>query len=375
MPLEVKTAMDYRREFVLLADQPDANIRALCRRYQYSSRTGYKWLARYRAQGLAGLEEQSRRPRQSPSRTDPELEETILTQRDAHPTWGGRKLHAWLRAQGMATPPAPSTITAILRRYDRLRADPPAPQPWQRFEHPRPNDLWQMDFMGHRPLVQGRVHPLTILDDHSRFGLCLAACANQQHTTVQAHLTACFRHYGVPSALLLDNGPPWGTSGQRGLTRLEGWLLRLGIRVRHGRIYHPQTQGKIERWHRTIAADIFHPPLLPDLPTAQQVFDRFRLCYNTERPHQALAMAVPGSRYQPSDRVYPEILPELIYDEDDTVRIVSEKGAIQFRGSPWFVSEGLAGQPVALRPTTTDGVYTVRFARQAILTIDLHTEG
>ncbi len=152
----------------------------------------------------------------------------------------------------MGDVPAPSTITAILRRHDLLAAAADTPHPWQRFEHAAPNDLWQLDFLGHRPVEDGqRVHPLTVLGDHSRFLLALVACSCEQQEVVQAHLTACFRRYGLPRAILTDNGPPWGTSASGGLTALEAWLLRLGIAPRHGRAYHPQTQGKVERVHGT----------------------------------------------------------------------------------------------------------------------------
>lgn len=373
MPLEVKSAVDYRCAFVLLATQEGANVRELCRRYQFSPRTGYKWIRRYRSGGEGALTDRSRRPKTSPRRTESAIEQAVIAQRDAQPTWGGRKLRVWLGQQGMDALPAPSTVTNILHRSGRIDPERPAPGPFCRFEHPIPNALWQMDFMGHRPLAQGRVHPLTILDDHSRFGISLLACATEQRGPVQAQLIRCFERYGLPRAILADNGPPWGVSGGPGLTGLEAWLIRLGITVSHGRPYHPQTQGKIERWHRTIGADVFGAAPLPDLGAAQRAFDRFRTTYNTDRPHQALAMAVPTSRYQCSPRSYPTSLPEIVYSDDDQVRIVRRKGEVMFQGTRFFISEGLAGLPVGIRPTTTDGVFTVRYCHQAILTIDLRT--
>jgi transposase InsO family protein len=356
---------------VLLATQPGANIRALCRRYHYAPATAYKWIRRYRAGGLDALEDRSRRPHTSPTRTDPALEARIVAQRDAT-GWGGRTLYYWLRDdQQLAAPPAPSTITAILHRHARIAADPPPPRPFVRFEHPVPNALWQLDYMGHRPLVRGRVHPLTLLDDHSRFGLVLAACANEQEATVQPLLTAAFARYGLPLALLCDNGPPWGTSGAGGLTALQVWLIRLGIRVIHGRAWHPQTQGKLERWHRTIASRVFGPARLADLAAAQTAFDRFRNHYNAERPHLALDGAVPASRYQPSPRALPDRLPEIVYDENATVVRVRQKGEITFQRRQVFISGGLAGQPVGVEPTSTDGVFVVRFCQQPVATIDL----
>ena len=371
MPFMEKDIMELRQEFVLLADQDGANVRGLCRRYGISPTTGYKWLQRYQAEGLAALTDHSRRPATSPRRTEAATEARVLAARDAHPTWGSRKLHHWLRQQGDAAPPAPSTITAILRRHDRLAPAAETPRPFVRFEHPQANDLWQLDFMGHHPLGQGRVHPLTLLDDHSRFALTLVACANQRRETVETQLQTCFERYGLPEALLADNGPPWGTSGGSGLTGFEIWLIRLGITVVHGRPYHPQTQGKIERFHRTIGLDVFQGRRFADLPAAQDAFDAFRTCYNTERSHQALGGVVPASRYQPSGRSCPATLPPIEYDADEEGRRVSPKGAMAFHGHRIFLSEGLAGLPVGLRPTIRDGEWTVRFCQHELVTLDL----
>jgi transposase InsO family protein len=214
------------------------------------------------------------------------------------------------------------------------------------------------------------VHPLTGLDDHSRFALGLVACACERQEVVQTHLTACFRRYGLPRAILTDNGPPWGTSGAGGITALEAWLLRLGVELWHGRAYHPQTQGKVERFHGTIAAEVFAQRSLPDLAAAQRRFDAWRRVYNGERPHQGLAFAVPLDRYTSSPRPFPETLPPLVYGPDDQERRVRDQGAILFAGRAYFVSRGLAGQRVAVRPTPTDGVFAVVYCTRQIATID-----
>ena len=241
-----------------------------------------------------------------------------------------------------------------------------------RFERGLVNELWQLDFMGDRPLAQGRVHPLTLLDDHSRFAVLLAACADERRSTVQDQLTAAFRRYGLPLAILSDNGSPWGTAGRGGLTTLEAWLLRLGVEPVHGRPYHPQTQGKVERLHGTIAAEVFAQRQFATLGTAQTAFDAFRVCYNHERPHQALDDAVPASRYQPSPRPFPEKLPSLAYDAADAVCTVTQHGSISWQGQRCFVSRGLVGQPVAVRPTTQDGLWAVYFCHRRVATIDRH---
>jgi transposase InsO family protein len=372
MPWQEQTRMELRQEFVALARREGTNIRELCRRYGISAKTGYKWLRRADEAGEAGLGDRSRRPRTSPTKTAASLEEQVVALRALHPTWGGRKIHAWLDRQGPADVPAPSTVTAILRRHGLLADDPTASRHWQRFERDAPNELWQVDFLGHRAVDDGqRVHPLTVVDDHSRFLVGLVACSCEQQEVVQAHLTACFRRYGLPQAILTDNGPPWGTSGAGGITALEAWLLRLGVATRHGRAYHPQTQGKVERLHGTIVADVFAHRSLPDLAACQPAFDAFRRVYNRERPHEALAYAVPASRYGVSPRSFPESLPEIVYGPGDQVRQVRDQGAISFRGRSWFVSRGLIGLPVAVRPTTTDGLFEVVYCHREVATIDL----
>ena len=260
MPWQEQSRMRSREEFVTFARQDGANIAALCRRYGISRKTGYKWLARAAA-GETGCDDRSRRPHTSPRCTEAAVEAAVLALRAEHPAWGGRKLHHALARQGVVQPlPAPSTITAILDRHGAL-AEPVRPsRDDERFEHPVPNDLWQIDFMGQPDLPTGKVHPLTVLDDHSRFALLLAACAAEQAAIVAAQVLTLFRRYGLPRRILTDNGPPWGTAGSPGLTALEAGWLRLGIAVSHGRPLHPQTQGKVERLHGTIWAEVVGDP-------------------------------------------------------------------------------------------------------------------
>jgi len=372
MAFEVKTKVDQRLEFVLMARQEGANVRALCRRFGIAPDTGYRLLTRYREAGQEGLADRSRRPTTSPRRTPPAIEAEVVALRTAQPTWGGRKIEARLETLGLAAP-APSTITGILRRQGMIDPATTRPQTYGRFERASPNELWQLDFKGHHPMRHGRVHPLSVLDDHSRFALGLYACPHEQGTLVRQHLIACFAQYGLPWAILADNGPPWGSSHPGAMTGLDAWFIRLGIQVIHGRPRHPQTQGKVERWHRTIKTDVFQFGLFRDLAETQAAFDTFRTTYNTERPHQALGMAVPASRYQPSPRPYPETLPEIVYSDDCTVCRVHHSGTIWFQQRNLFISEALRGLPVGVRPTTIDGVFVVRFCNQAIKRIDLRS--
>ena len=374
MPWGEVTVLSQRQEFVLLAQQPNVNKRELCRRFGISAKTGYKWLDRFQREGQDGLRDQSRRPRRSPARSGAASEARVLQLRDRYPDWGGRKLRALLLAEGREPVPSASTITAILHRHGRLIAVPSALTAFQHFEHEAPNQLWQMDYKGHIPLVgvrAGRCHPLTVLDDHSRFNLCLKACAGEQAETVQQALMDIFRCYGLPLRITADNGSPWGNSNGDSLTALGAWLVRVGVRLSHSRPYHPQTQGKDERFHRTLKTELLIRQSFDSLASAQVAFDRWRDRYNLIRPHEALGMQPPVTRYRPSPRAFPEVLPPIEYDSTDQVRKVQGKGEISFHGRELLIGRGLAGLPVALRRTTSEQLWEVFFCHQRIGQIDL----
>jgi transposase InsO family protein len=324
--------MELRREFVSLALQEGSNVSQLCRRFEISRKTAYKWLGRSRVEG-EGFEDRSRRPLESPTRTAAALEARIVSLRGEHPAWGGRKLRRRLREMGEESLPVVSTMTAILRRNGCLDASEAVKhKAFIRFEHPRPNGLWQMDFKGHVEMrTGGRCHPLTVLDDHSRYALCIAACANERTQTVQDRLIETFRRYGLPERMTMDNGSPWGDGPDNPYTPLTVWLMRLGVRCGHSRPYHPQTQGKNERMHRSLKAEAMQE-MREDLASWQAVFDAWRVVYNTQRPHQALDDAVPAQRYQPSPRSWPNRLPEPEYGPDDFVRHVQQHGRVSFKG-------------------------------------------
>lgn len=372
MPWQERTDVELRSEFVARARQEGANIAALCRQYGISRKTGYKWLARARAG--QSLDNRARTPQRQPRRTAPEVEAAVVALRTQHPCWGGRKLEVTLRERGVTPVPRPSTITTILQRQGLLPPrQPRQPPATHRFEHAAPHDLWQMDFMGHRDLIgPGRVHPLTIVDDHSRFLLSLTACPDERLARVWPLLWACFVRYGLPRAILTDNGPPWGPSAETGMTRIEAWLLRLGIELWHGRPRHPQTQGKVERLHSTISVEAFGTQTFRDLAAAQVAFDTFRATYNLDRPHEALDYAVPISRLQANPRPCPPEVPRPVYAPDDAVRRVRSQGAIGFAGRSWFVSRGLIGEDVAVRPTAQEGYYQVYLCHQVVAHITLH---
>lgn len=374
MPWREVSLMSQREEFVTLAMDPDRNFRELCRRWGISPPTGYKWVHRYAEVGRAGLADRSRRPQRSPRRTATAMEEAVCAVRQEHPAWGGRKIRAVLAAAGVDAVPAPATITGILRRHGLLVPERPAPHAWQRFEAPEPNQLWQMDFKGHFPAGDGRCHPLTVLDDHSRFNLCLAACADERGETVKDHLTAAFQRYGLPERLLVDNGAPWGNDVVHRHTPLTAWLIRLDIRVSHGRPYHAQTQGKEERFHRTLKVEVIQSqPVWRHLAEVQLAFDAWRPVYNLQRPHEALGMQPPAARYRPSPRPFPRALPPIEYAPGDVVRRVQQKGVISYRGHDYLIGKAFTGQPVALRPASQDGVIDVYFCHQRVVSLDLRS--
>jgi transposase InsO family protein len=372
MPWKEVSIMSQRLEFVTLAVAEKANIRHLCRCYGLSSATAYKWLHRFQSSGVNGLTDRSRRPHHSPSRSAVEMEEAIINLRLKHPAWGARKLRDRLLALNHTALPSSSTITAILRRHHLLDPKESAKhRAFQRFERAAPNELWQMDFKGEFKLPHGRCYPLTILDDHSRFAIALEACARNTRNITQTALIKVFRLYGLPQQITCDNGSPWGSRGRYYFTGLGVWLLRLGIRVSHSRPHHPQTQGKDERFHRTIQAEVLRYQLGDTLAQWQFIFDQWRMVYNTERPHEALSMAVPASRYQPSQRRYPEQLPAIEYGATDIVRKVRRFGHIKYEGREYHVGSAFYGLHVALRPTITDGLFAVFFCNHKIGKLDL----
>lgn len=371
MPWHEVSTMSLRSEFVMLASAREANIAELCRRFGVSRKSGYKWLRRYAKAGAAGLADHSRRPRHSPTRTAAQIEAAAIDLR-VRRHWGARKIRRRLLDLGHAGVPAASTISTILKRHGLIDAEEAHKhRAFQRFEQPASNALWQMDFKGHFALAESRCHPLTVLDDHSRFAVALRACANERGSTVQQELTQSFRRYGLPAAMLMDNGPPWGDDAEHVLTPLTVWMIRLGIRVSHCRPYHPQTQGKDERFHRTLQTELLKYHQFSDLHDCQRHFDRWRDIYNLERPHEALGLQVPAQRYRPSTRCFPEALSAIEYGAGDLRRKVQAKGELFLHGRVFRISQALRGYPVALRPSSTDGQLDVYFCQQRVAQIDL----
>lgn len=373
MPWKEVSVMSQRLEFVQMASGEQANIRQLCRHFNISAPTAYKWLSRFqKSKQPQSLLDRSRRPHHSPRRTAAETEKRVVDLRIAHPAWGGRKIHARMITLDYSEVPQPSTITAILARHQLIKPSESAKRKsFCRFEHPRPNDLWQMDFKGDFALDNGRCFPLTVLDDHSRFAVGLRACSGQSTIPTQIALREVFRRYGLPARITMDNGSPWGSTNKPAHTHFTVWLLRLGVAVSHSRPHHPQTQGKDERFHRTLQTELLGCATLRTLIECQLEFDRWRDLYNCQRPHEALNMQVPASRYVPSSRPFPEVLPPVQYDSADLVRKVRGFGQIKYRNHDYFIGTAFKGLHVALRPTTTDGLFDVYFCRHRLFQLNV----
>ncbi len=306
---------DQRELVVALAQVPGANIAELARRRGLSRKTIYKWKARAEAHG-EGLgnewaQNHSRRPASCPWHTSAATELQVVELRREFPFWGPRKLRCLMEQRGHSPLPSVSTIAAILKRHGLVDGEESLKRRhFVRFERNEPNNLWQMDFKGPFITGRGKCHPLTIVDDHSRFALGVRALPGESGEVTRPALTEVFRLNGLPECMLLDNGSCWGRVGAS-YTAFTAWLLRLGVRVIYARPHHPQTKGKNERFNRTLKAEAIEGRNFSSLDQCQELFDRFLVTYNTVRPHEALGMATPVSRYKVSWRSYPETLPPI----------------------------------------------------------------
>ena len=343
MPWSTPIVSELRTAFVHAVRTAKRPVASAARDFGISRKTAYKWLTRFDDQ--RPLHDQSRRPHRSPYRTSEALEHAILAVRDEY-GWGPRKIVAYLKNHDRPAPPV-RTAAAILRRHGR--STPPAGptrDDLQRFERPRPNQLWQLDFKGYVEIHRQRIYPLTILDDHSRFLLALDCRTAQTYACAWDVLWNTLGEYGLPEQILCDNA--FGNHGPApGISWFEARLIRLDIQPLHGRPYHPQTQGKIERLHRTLESEVF--PRLPhdSLPNFQAGLDHWRTAvYNALRPHEALGDVPPVTRWKPGVRPRPDRLPDVEYPAGAAVRKANTTGDIRWRGARILVGQGLIGQYV-----------------------------
>jgi transposase InsO family protein len=371
--------VEQRRKFVQEYESGQWTMAELCRVYEISRESGYKWLKRSRSEGEPGLEDRSRAPRRHPNQTDAEIEQQVLQLRRQHATWGARKLRFTLRSRHPSvTWPAASTMGELLKREGlvvprrKRRKTPPYTQPFQHAGEP--NQVWCADFKGwFRTLDQQRIDPLTISDAASRYLLRCQVVEKTDTQRVRAIFEATFREFGLPGAIRTDNGPPFATRAIAGLSPLSVYFMKLDIvpeRIAPG---HPEQNGRHERIHRTLKAETTKPPAAH--PRAQQKsFDHFKGIYNEQRPHEALAMKTPASCYRPSGREYPLRLPQPEYDGDMQVRKVGPCGTFGWKGEKIFISETLANEPIGLEPIEDD-FWLVYFAAFPIALFDSHQLG
>lgn len=371
MAWEERTVEQMREEFVRRVLAQERSKAALCREYGISRPTGDKWLERF--QEGESMADRSRAPKTFPGRTPPDLEAKIVEIRKAHPALGAVKLRKIMENAGYTDLPCAKTFNNIFHRYGLIEKEASrAATPYQRFEKSVPNEMWQADFKGYFKLGNGiQCHPLNILDDCSRFNLCTEALTNETFDAVKPVMDRLFREYGLPFSFLCDNGNPWGTAQSLGYSRFEVWLMELGILTLHGRPRHPQTQGKEERYNRSFTRECLNSKQLADISHAQFCFDEYRKFYNEVRPHFALDMDVPASRYEVSPRQMPEKIEPWEYGSEYQLCKVKETGYFNYQGQGFFLSEAFAGKTIAVRESHLPGQITLIFRQFKIGRIDL----
>ena len=365
MPWKMTFPEDQRVQFIVEAIYGESSIADLCRSFGVSRKTGYKWLARYDQDGPTGLLDRSRAPRHHPNALASGVAARLVNARQQHPTWGARKLLAWLKAREPELAlPAVSTVSALLKRLNLVRPRrfrhrvPPMTAPFGACG--APNDVWCVDFKGYFRVGDGsRCDPLTISDAFSRYVLRCEIVTGTGADDVRPTFEAAFHEYGLPNAIRSDNGSPFASKGAGGLTTLSIWWVRLGItpeRIEPGK---PEQNGRHERMHLTLKEETARPPR-HTLRAQQLAFDRFRRVFNEERPHEALGQQPPATRYEPSLRRMPAHLPEMTYPDHLEVRHVHNQGHIKWQGRRIHIGQALRGETVGLEEIA-EATWLVRF--------------
>ena len=368
MAWKTMDAQEQRVRFVVAATQKLRSFSALCAEFDISRPTGYLWLKRYRNFGVQGITEQSRKPHYSPRQTASRLEQRVVQVRLRYPDWGARKLRVVLAREGVELPR--NTIHRILLRHDLVSEEERHPPATQRFERSRPNELWQMDFKGPKGWPQA-MGPLSVLDDHSRYLIVLAANGSTQGEPVRERLEEAFLQCGVPEEMLMDHGTPWwGMQSSSGQTRLSLWLMRQGIQLNWSGIRHPQTQGKVERFHGSLQRALTRRGCPRQQPQAW--LDAYRWEHNHVRPHEALNMKTPASVWQPSRRRYDPRPSNWEYPTGARVLKVDPQGRIEVNGRNWKISKALSGERVQV--VKVEGRMMVFYCTTLMRELDLGTQ-
>lgn len=375
MPWKETNSMDQRYDFVRRCLAGNHSISALCRAFGISRPTGYKWLGRYEAGGLAALSDRSKAPLSNPRATPPEIVELILACRKRW-GWGAKKIGPRLHEKHPEVSiPGTSTISGILNRHGLTKAQrtrrraPPRTQPFAACT--QPNDVWCADFKGDFKVRDGtRCYPLTVTDAFTRYVLCCKGYDRIHWRLVQRSYEKAFREFGLPLAMRTDNGPPFASTGAGGLTQLSAWLVKLGISLERIDPGRPQQNGRHERMHRTLKAETARPPR-SSLRAQQAAFKRFVREFNEERPHEALGQIPPTRLYESSPRAFPKRIEEPEYPGHFEVRKVYPVGQILWRKHLVFISGVLAGERVGLEEIE-DGLWRVSFGTMTLGTLDAH---
>ena len=336
---------DQRVQFVIRASQEQQSLAQLCREFEISRPTGYRWLQRYQQAGVLGIEERSRRPFHCANSTAESIIQQVLTLRQTHPDWGARKLQSLLEQQGISL--AIRTVHRILQRQGLIKESSSHRPALQRFERSQPNQLWQMDFKSPKGW-NCNIGPLSILDDYSRYLIRLVKTGTTAYKAVREQIEAAFQECGVPDAMLMDHGTPWwSTTSAGGWTRLSVWLMQQGVRLYYCGIRHPQTQGKVERFHGTLEMARRKRGLPPE-EQHQDWLNQFRQEYNHVRPHEALQGQVPASRWHPSSRRYNPQPAKWVYPEGSELVQLNKFGQLRLANRNWQICEALSLELVQL---------------------------
>jgi len=370
--------MDQRMKFVVSYLEHELPMAALCREFGISRKTGYKFVSRYIEEGIDGLKDRSRACHHHPNAVSDVLERLVLEARNNHPSWGPKKLRAWLiRRNSSIRCPASSTIGEILTRHG-LTVPLRRNRKTRRYDQPfvgcdSPNSVWSADFKGWFKTGDGtRCDPLTITDNYSRYLFRCQAVRPTGYNAVKPVFEAAFREFGLPVAIRTDNGPPFATTTVGSLSRLSIWWLKLGIipeRIEPGK---PAQNGRHERMHRTLKRETASPPK-QTWRLQQKAFDHFRDEYNQKRPHEAINMLTPGDLYLPSNRPYPMILPEMTYPDDMIIRSVHSQGDLRWKNYQIYLSETLAGEVVGLRQIS-NRIWDIYFGTIRLAQLDAHEQ-
>ena len=369
MPFIERTKESMREEFVKEVLLGKESKSALCRKYNISRPTGDEWIRRY--QNGEGFSDRSRAPHKT-NKITPEIEKLIVDKRKQYPAFGAVKIKRILENEHHTNLPCDKTINNIFHRNGLITKEASlAATPIKRFEKSYPNEMWQGDFKGHFEMKDGnRCHPLNITDDYSRFNICCEACKCETFEEIKPVMIRLFENYGLPFSFLCDNGNPWGTPQSLGFTKFEVWLMELGVLTLHGRIKHPQTQGKDERFNGSFTRECLKYNTFDDIFDAQKKFDEYRNIYNNIRPHHSLKLDVPSSRYKKSNHEYSPDIERWEYPEKCEIRKVKETGFFNFANQGFFLSEAFANKEIAIAQSHKDNCFNLYFRQFKIARIN-----